>query len=272
MTCPARRRGLWLRLTGFLLVFVTLFSVSTFSGSTPVRADELLRTQIPLVAGSVLWTDSGTFCTVGAVLKRNGWDANVSTYTAAFRYLILAKHCAPEIGAQLGLGRQPVGIVTWVSATDDVELVQVPPEVTRPEGCYGSHGCFVGSRIAPRAVGRVVMAVHGRERAIPMRYMAIPGGDERFCTSGAVSRINCNWVSERERPWTWGDDGGQIARSTNAIGVEAGDSGGPVIGSEGELYGIIQRFGTGAFVNLMQYLPIATFMAQTDHAYDIAPL
>lgn len=266
MTCPALCRSLSLRLAGFLLVLATLISVTT-----PVDADEQLRTQIPLVAGSVLWTVSGTFCTVGAVLKRSGWDANVSTYTAGFRYLALAKHCAPEVGTELGLGRRPVGIVTWVSRTDDVELVQVPPEVTSPEGCFGSHGCIVGSVIAPRAVGRVVMAVHGRERAIPMRYMAIPGGDERFCTSGAISKVNCNWVSERERPWSWGDDGGQMARSTNAVGVEAGDSGGPVIGSEGELYGIIQRFGTGALVNLMQYLPIATLMSQTDYAYDIAP-
>lgn len=165
----------------------------------------------------------------------------------------------------------PIGTVTWMSATDDVELVEVPPEVTRPDNCRGIHGCFQGSIVAPRAVGRVVISTRSGERAVPMRAPAIPGADERFCTSGAMSHMSCNWKLESDRPANWGDSRGVIAHSTNGQSVERGDSGGPVIGEQGQLYGIIQRMGAGPTADLMQYLPIDQLFVQTERAYEIAP-
>ncbi|AZZ56666.1 hypothetical protein [Rathayibacter iranicus] len=248
-----------------------LLLAALFSAATPAIAQDDVRFNSPLAAGAFISTSTGASCTVGAVLKRTGPGAGVSTYVAATRYLVLAKHCAPKIGETIIFNFFPIATVTWMSATDDVELAEVPPEVTRPDNCSGAHGCFQGSIIAPRAVGRVVISTRGGERAVPMRAPAIPGADERFCTSGAVSHMNCNWMVESDRPANWGDSTGVIARSTNGQSVERGDSGGPVIGEQGQLYGIIQRTGTGPSEDLMQYLPIDELFAQTGRAYEIAP-
>ncbi|PPI50385.1 hypothetical protein [Rathayibacter iranicus] len=266
MQSHLRRRHLPLSLMSLLLVLTALSH-----SATPATAEDDERARLPLAAGSTIWTDTGGICTVGAVFKRTGWGANASRYTASFRYLVTAKHCAPEIGRVYSVGNMQVGIVTWVSPTEDVEFVQVPPEVTRTDSCFSSQACFLGSIIAPRAIGRVWMAVHGRLRAIPMRYRAVPGADERFCTSGVISGVNCNWVLEEDRPPDWPSMQGQIARSLNAIGVQWGDSGGPVIGADGELYGIIQKLGLGGYRYLMQYLPIETVMSESDYLYEIAP-
>ncbi|NRD09131.1 hypothetical protein [Rathayibacter agropyri] len=260
-----RRKNFFCRMS-LLFLLAGLFSVAT-----PANAQDDARFTSPLVAGASVSTSTGAFCTVGAVLKRTGPGANIVPYVAATRYLVLAKHCAPRIGATITFNFRPIGTVTWISATDDVELVQVAPEVTKPENCSGAHGCFHGSIIAPRAVGRVVISTRGGERAVPMRAPAVPGADERFCTSGAVSHMNCNWMTDSERPANWGDDTGAIAQSTSGQTVEHGDSGGPVIGEQGQLYGIIQRVGTGPYTDLMQYLPIDQLFAQTGRAYEIAP-
>lgn len=264
-TSSGRRNTLFCRMIPLLLL-AALFSVAT-----PANAQDDVRFDSPLAAGAFISTSAGANCTVGAVLKRTSPGASVSSSAAATRYLVLAKHCAPKMGETITFNFLPVGTVTWVSATDDVELVEVPPEVTRPDNCSGAHGCFQGSIIAPRAVGRVVISTRGGERAVPMRAPAVPGADERFCTSGAISHMNCNWMAQSDRPANWGDSTGVIARSTNGQGLKRGDSGGPVIGEQGQLYGIIQRAGTGTFDNLMQYLPIDELFAQTGRAYEIAP-
>lgn len=262
----ARLPRITLGLTTMLLIVATLFGFAT-----PANALDRVRNSTPVVAGTIVQTPLG-YCTVGAVLKKNTPGANASLVLAGVRYLVLAQHCAPKIGAAVGLNGRQIGVVTWMSSTDDVELVQVPPEVTSPKGCYGQHGCFQGNQVAPLAVGRVVLSTRGGERAVPMRPAAVPGADERFCTSGGFSGVNCNWMLDTDRPGNWGDDRGTIAVTTGGRGAQNGDSGGPVIGEQGQLYGIIQRGGDGAYTSLMQYLPIDEILSQLDHGYDIAPL
>ncbi|SOE05016.1 hypothetical protein SAMN06295924_106167 [Rathayibacter rathayi NCPPB 2980 = VKM Ac-1601] len=83
--------------------------------------------------------------------------------------------------------------------------------------------------------------------------------------------MNCNWVSEPNRPAPWKGNEGVMARSTNAQGLDHGDSGGPVISEDGRLYGIIQQAGLWDYANLMQYLPIEEVFAQLGSNYVIAP-
>lgn len=253
-------------LTTILLVVATLVGFAT-----PAHARDGVRESTPIVAGTLIQTQLGS-CTVGAVLKKNTAGAHASTVTAAVRYLVLAKHCAPRINDPVGLDGHQIGVVSWVSAKDDVELVLVPPEVTSSRGCYGQHGCFQGNMVAPRAVGRVILSTRGGERAVPMKPAAIPGADERFCTSGGKSGVNCNWMLDSDRPGNWGDNSGTMAVTTGGRGVVEGDSGGPVVGEQGQLYGILQRAGNPPYTSLMQYLPIDELFSQLDHDYDIAPL
>ncbi|WP_146076752.1 hypothetical protein [Rathayibacter tritici] len=163
-----------------------------------------------------------------------------------------------------------IGSVTWKSDVDDVELVQVPPDVPS-RGCF-SYGCMVGGATPrPRAVGQVIMGPLEREAPVRMLPPASPAPGERFCSSGGVSSVNCNWVSEPNRPWDWGDERGVIARSTNALAMDDGDSGAPIISQQGNFYGISQRKGNGAHVNLQQYLPAADIFEEIGSEYGIAP-
>ncbi|AZZ54792.1 hypothetical protein [Rathayibacter iranicus] len=263
IACPANRA------VGLISVLLVLGAMVGFA--SPANALNQIRRTTPIVAGTVIASPTKT-CTVGAVLVRNTVGAFASSVTAAVRYLVLAKHCAPAIGTTIRLGTRPIGIVTWISAVDDVELVQVPPEITSTQGCHGAHGCFGGDLIVPLASGRVVLGTPGGERAVPMKPAAIPGADERFCTSGGISGVNCRWMVETDRPGNWGDSAGQIAVTTGDRLPQRGDSGGPVVGQQGQLYGIIQRGGFGSYSNLMQYLPIEELFSQLNHEFDIAPL
>ncbi|AND17928.1 hypothetical protein C5C18_01685 [Rathayibacter tritici] len=251
-----------------------LMMVAALVGSaTPASAEDQVRARFPIVAGTALTLPGGSECTVGAVLSRVGPGSLVSPYVAATRYVLLAKHCSSGIGASIGLNHQNVGSVVWMSATNDVELAVIPPYTSpAPRACFGSiQSCFAGSAVEPRAAGKVIMSTRGGERAVPMRPPGSPAPGERFCTSGVDTGVNCNWVSEANRPVNWGHDEGLMARSTNAQGLEQGDSGGPVISEDGRLYGIIQRAGLGEYVNLMQYMPIEQVLTQIGSQYALAP-
>lgn len=155
-----------------------------------------------------------------------------------------------------------------MSATDDVELVQVAPDITPPQGCFSSiNGCFIGSIARPRAVGQVIMRVGGSERPVPMRPPASPALGERFCTSGSTTGLNCYWLVQEGR----GGDAAAQGFATNPLGLDFGDSGGPVISLQGQLYGIIQRGGMEGPMAFMRYMPIDQLFRQLDHEFDIAP-
>ncbi|MHC2186584.1 hypothetical protein ACVLV4_002247 [Rathayibacter agropyri] len=252
-----------LALAGVLLLVAALVGIAL-----PANAQDSARTRTPIVAGTALVGSGGRVCTVGAVLKRNGPGSALSPFLRAVRYLVLAKHCAPEIGAAYSLNSVQIGTVSWMSATDDVELVQVPPEVTLPQGCFGSiNGCFIGSTARPRAVGQVIMRVQGSERAVPMLPPASPALGERFCTSGSTTGLNCYWLLQEGR----GRDPVAQGFATSALGLDFGDSGGPVISQQGQLYGIIQSGGMYGALTFMWYMPIDQLFRQLDHEFDIAP-
>lgn len=265
---PARTRRIAF---GVMSIFLT---VAALAGSAaPASAEGQPRTRFPLIAGTGLTMPGGRYCTVGAVLKRMGAGSLLSPALSATRYIVLAKHCSSGVGAVIRLNFVNIGEVVWQSSTDDVELAVIPPyRSPTPRACFGSVvSCIAGSAVAPRAVGRVMMSTRSGERSVPMRAPGTPAPGERFCTSGLESGVNCNWVSEAVRPPGWNDQTGTMARSTNAQGLLHGDSGGPVIGQNGELYGIIERRGEHEHGNLMQYLPIATVFDQIGHNYQIAP-
>ncbi|PPG87326.1 hypothetical protein C5C00_11285 [Rathayibacter rathayi] len=247
-----------------------LILASLGASAPPASADPPVRERRPIVAGSFVTEVGGHGCTVGAVLKRYGVGSRVSAVAAATRYLVLTKHCDPHIGARFWLNGEVIGSVTWMSDTDDVELVQVPPD-SLTHGCF-SYGCMVGG-FSPRplAVGKVIMGPLQREAPVRMLPPGSPAPGERFCTSGSVSSVNCNWASEPNRPANWGTNRGLIIRSLNATSTGAGDSGGPVISRQGNFYGIIQRTGNRENINLTQYLPAEQIFEQIGSEYGIAP-
>ncbi|AZZ50183.1 hypothetical protein C5C31_10940 [Rathayibacter rathayi] len=255
------------------LMSILMIVAALVGSATPASAQDQVRARFPIVAGTALTLPGGHECTVGAVLSRVGAGSLVSQYVAATRYIVLAKHCSSGIGSNIGLNHENVGSVVWVSETNDVELAVIPP-YTSParRACFGSiQSCFAGSAVEPRATGKVVMSTRGGERAVPMRPPGTPAPGERFCTSGAETGVNCNWVSEASRPANWGHTEGRMARSTNAQGLDHGDSGGPVISQDGRLYGIIQRAGLMEYLNFMQYIPIEQVLSQIGSQYTLAP-
>lgn len=263
-----RRRRIAFGTMGIFLMAATLVGPTA-----PANAQDQPRTRFPIVAGTALTMPTHSYCTVGAVLKRIGPGSMVSQYVAATRYVVLAKHCAPYIDSGIGLNFERIGTVVWMSSTDDVELAVIPPYTSpTPRACFGSvAACIAGSAVEPRAVGRVMMSTRSGERPVPMNPPGSPAWGERFCTSGQETGVNCNWVLNDGRPPGWEDPTGIMARTTNAQGIDVGDSGGPVISEDARLYGIIERKGEGANVNLMQFLPIEELFDQIGPNYVIAP-
>lgn len=267
MSSHSHRRRSSLGRTTLLLVVAAVVSFAT-----PANADDPLRLRTPIVAGTTLLGPIGNTCTVGAVLKRNGLGSLLSPFVGAVRYLVLAKHCAPELGMKFTLNSVVIGQVSWLSPTDDLELVLVAPEVTPPQGCYSSiNGCYINSLARPRAVGQVILRNLGGERPVPMLPPASPAPHERFCTSGSATGVNCNWVVYRGTTGQWRERGVAQAFATNAQGLDHGDSGGPVVSQQGQFIGIIQKGGGTGQVNIMQYMPVAELVLQLDHEFDIAP-
>lgn len=268
MPSHSHRRRLFFSLTSLLLVIAAVLGVAT-----PANAEDPVRLRMPIVAGTRLIGPLGNACTVGAVLKRNGPGALLSPFMGAVRYLVLAKHCAPELNMEFAVNSVVVGRVSWISATDDVELVQVAPEVTPPQGCHSSiNGCFLNSLARPRAVGQVILRTLGGERPVRMLPPVSPARGERFCTSGSTTGVNCNWGVYEGGTRCWRMEGTAQAFAFNAQGIDVGDSGGPVVSEEGHFIGVIQRGGGRGQENVMQYMPAADLLLQLDHEFDIAPL
>nr|WQM79103.1 hypothetical protein PCFP21_255 [Curtobacterium flaccumfaciens pv. poinsettiae]WQM79199.1 hypothetical protein PCFP23_250 [Curtobacterium flaccumfaciens pv. poinsettiae]WQM79337.1 hypothetical protein PCFP24_435 [Curtobacterium flaccumfaciens pv. poinsettiae]WQM79412.1 hypothetical protein PCFP11_325 [Curtobacterium flaccumfaciens pv. poinsettiae]WQM79447.1 hypothetical protein PCFP31_065 [Curtobacterium flaccumfaciens pv. poinsettiae] len=266
MPKESRRRRQLFSAIGTLLLVGTVVSLT---GASPASAQDL-RSELPIVAGTRLEVPGMRQCTVGAVLRSTSIFSRLTAFSRGKRYLLIAKHCAPD-GADIKVGGQSVGKVIWTAPSDDLELVQVDPNFNRQVVCQpGSvHRCTIVEHVYPRAFGRVFLAPNGRPRTIPMTASSVPGGDERFCTSGSSTGVNCSW-STAPTPRTGFAPGEAAASHTQGIGVIAGDSGGPVVGANGQFYGIIVTRGIGPLLGLMGYIPSSRALSAVG-SYEIAP-
>lgn len=224
-----------------LLIFPLFFlSKSALS----IDAD---REQIPVIAGSRIQFPRDSDCTVGLVLKKNGYWENVTAYKRAVRYILTADHCG-RTGEDVRVGNSIIGTVVWRSGVSDLQLVQVPPFTRRYQHCFATSTgpyCSIGFTYEPRAVGKI-MTTSRRVRgdvAIPITGTGHPSTNEVFCTSGAVTAWNCSWgLVDTPPAWLQPRILERTAESF-AANVAYGDSGGPVASSSGVIYGIISAQG-----------------------------
>lgn len=255
-----------LALTGLC---VTIGSLGV--GASPANAVSEFRQQLPIQAGTQLNVPGGS-CTAGAVLASTSLLSGLTTYLRSVRYVVTARHCASD-GARVSVGTQGVvGSVIWHSNSADIEIVKIEPLARRGWQCDPSsviHRCAVSVYYTPRAIGNIFLRDQaGRYRSIPVRGTAIPGAEENFCTSGAVTGVNCTWTAA-ELPV--GHNSFQAGARTWADNVSRGDSGGPVAGRDGQLYGIINQFGLpdSPVPDLMTYAPIAQIFSEQP-GYELA--
>ncbi|MBF4461144.1 hypothetical protein [Rathayibacter sp. VKM Ac-2878] len=186
--------------------------------------------------------------------------------------MLIAKHCADFPNAQVKVAGQLIGEVAWRAPDDDLALVRVEPTVRRHLDCNpGSDGgqCHIQEQVFPRALGRVFLNERFGEQAVPMRAAALPGGNETFCTSGSSTGVNCSWTPVRT-PSDGFSPGEAAAAFGTGIGVIVGDSGGPVIGTQGQFYGIIVKRGINRLQGLMAYIPSDRVFRALPYYYTIA--
>lgn len=259
------------RAVALLAVIGSCATLAALSPSAPAAADESLRDQIPIVAGTALELPGAGQCTAGAVLRSRTWMSLATPFRQATRYVVLAKHCA-YVDDEIEVDGQVVGTVTWVSATYDAALATIPPSTVQRPICSGAsqlHHCTIPPA-TPRAVGRIIVTNFSQPQAVPISGTGSPSPEQRFCTSGSVSFVNCGFRPAGVPPVGWGP--GQLAgRTHNGRNVMIGDSGGPVMSVGGTLYGIITRGGYPRYPDMIAYLPIETILQDLGYSYDIAP-
>jgi hypothetical protein len=264
--------GRWARCLSCLALVAALLVGATAFDAIPASA-QTSRSDLPIVAGTRVGVPGMRQCTVGAVLRATGLLANFTEYSRGIRYLLIAEHCAQD-RAEVKVGGSVVGNVVWTAPQDDLELVRVAPSTRRQVVCSGAsqlHRCSIVETVTPLAVGKVILSTPFGERPIPMRPPAVPGTDESFCTSGSSTGVNCSWITtptprEGFRP-------GQVAAGhTEGIGVIVGDSGGPVVGRQGQFYGIIVSRGLDQNAGLMAYIPAERALHAVGSGYELAGL
>ncbi|AZZ56925.1 hypothetical protein [Rathayibacter iranicus] len=240
--------------------------------AAPAAQAQSLREQIPIVGGTVLEVPEDRWCTAGVVLKSRSWLSLASPVGQATRYIALAKHCA-RLGSDISVRGTVVGTVTWVSSRYDLEIVKIPPSTVQRPVCTGAsqlHHCTIPPAI-PKAVGRIILLDSaGREQVVPVRGKGLPANGERFCTSGAISFVNCSFETVYVPP-SARDMLPACARSRTTRSIVGGDSGGPVASTDGKIYGIILLEGYGPKAGLMGYLPIDLIFQDLGYTYDLAP-
>lgn len=239
-------------------------------GAGPAVAQEV-RTQLPIVAGTRVDVPGSRQCTVGAVLQATGLFSRISAFQRGIRYLVIAKHCAQN-GAEIKVAGQDVGSVIWTAPDDDLEIVRVDPNVRRQPVCSGAsqlHRCTIIEDVFPRARGRVFLNTPFGERPIPLSRSDAPGANETFCTSGSSTGVNCSWTTV-PTPARGYSPGEVAAAHATGIGVIAGDSGGPVVGVNGQFYGIIVTRGLRENYGLMGYIPAGRVFQKLGSGYELA--
>lgn len=242
------------------------------TGAVPAHAVSEFRQQTPLQAGTRVELPHG-YCTVGAVLSVTSWYARLAPQIRTIRYVVLAAHCADE-GESVSVGNQGVvGRVIWKSGLSDLEIAKIDPLPRVNWNCgTGSmiRHCAPFTSYTPRASGTIFLRNHAhRIVSMPFDGTGVPGENEVFCTSGAVSGVNCAWGIAVLPP---GAPPYLLGATTWLASVTQGDSGGPVASQGGRLYGIIADGArtTSERPDLMAYVPIARLFEEQP-GYVLAP-
>ncbi|PPF30981.1 serine protease [Rathayibacter tritici] len=242
------------------------------AGTAPANAVSEFREKTPLQAGSRVELPRA-YCTVGAVLSSTSWYSPMSPGIRKTRYVVLAGHCGNE-GDSVSVADQGViGRVIWESGTSDLEIARIDPIPRTNWNCASGsmiRHCDPYTTYSPRAIGNIFLRDHtGRYVSMPFDGMGVPGENEVFCTSGAVSGVNCTWgiapLPPRSPPFL-------LAATTWTASTVSGDSGGPVASRGGRLYGIITdgALPASSRPDLMAYVPISRLFEE-QRGYVLAP-
>ncbi|WP_157726214.1 trypsin-like peptidase domain-containing protein [Xanthomonas citri] len=265
------------------LLKVAPLSVAIFAAGQ-VGAVELMRKELPVVAGTEIYFSGGQGCTAGLIVKKTGAFNNLTEYQRAVRYIVTAEHCVSPnqevtVGGVAGVGGQTIGKVAWKSSVSDLALIRVEPSATRYQSCFstsaGPH-CVINVRYSPRAVGKVFLtSLRTRSvTAIAVAATGVAAQNRTFCTSGAITGVNCEWTREPP-PQGWQHTAGLTVGATNPhLGLQHGDSGGPVVEyPSGNIYGIVSYRQVPLESHLpffMGYTPISQFFSEQP-GYALAP-
>ncbi|PPF69995.1 hypothetical protein C5E16_03525 [Clavibacter michiganensis] len=234
------------------------------------------------MAGTKLVSASGSACTAGAVLQYTSLYTRISQAAAATRYVLTAKHCA-SMRESVRLGSGVDGYVSWQSPDTDLELITVPPGSSRSESCgptgSGPIRCSIVVQYYPRATGRVVLpsSTNGRDITPAVtRYAEPPGGEIRFCRSGAASGADCTLVTTTTpSPVSFRIPGAASATPRSGLISVGGDSGAPITSaSDGftdvTIYGILHGGGRYSEGYKDTFVRMSRFFEETS-GYSLAP-
>lgn len=265
------RRGRFRRL------FLALAAVSVAggvisSGAVPANAVSEFRMEVPINAGTRIETPRGN-CTVGAVLSSKSWYMRISARLKATRYVATAGHCG-NVGDDISVRQVgTVGKVIWKARVADLSIARIDPHPRTTYHCTGDsrlHNCSPITTFTPRAIGNVFLYDHtGEYASVPVAGSGAPEPNEKFCTSGAVSGVNCTWFLDPNEPLY---EPLVVGASTKRKGILDGDSGGPVLSQGGQLYGFISRSGQSGtrLVGFMTFVPISRLFEE-QRGYELAP-
>lgn len=185
----------------------------------------------------------------------------------------MAGHCG-NVGDTISVGSQAnIGKVIWEAVAADIMIAKIDPLGRNTWNCDGSstlHRCSPVMTYTPRAVGNVFLFNQaGRYASVPVTGSGTPGVNEMFCTSGAISGVNCTWglhpLPPAAPPFVLG-------ATTWRNATLDGDSGGPVVSRSGQLYGIISEGGEvwGRIPDFMSFVPISRVFEEQP-GYQLAP-
>ncbi|MDO4036470.1 trypsin-like serine protease [Clavibacter michiganensis] len=267
-------RGVLRRQAAILLTVVAVLT-GTLNYATPAQAVTIPsnpdRIREPVVAGSKVNTPTGS-CTVGAVLIPRSIYSRITPYQRATRWFVIAKHCA-RMYAPIHVGTSILGDVVWQSATSDIELVRVSPRPDpSPLICVAHHPknpavCSPFQTFTARAAGQVFMTARGHVARLPVTGSGA-ADDDRFCTSGWSTGVQCIWHGVSIPPRTPLSYEHLVAgESGQLLNLDPGDSGGPVVNYSAELLGIISSILPRT--TLMLYTPMSQVLSEL-HDYQLA--
>lgn len=254
-----------------------VLSAAAIASSTSANAVMLSRTNHVLIGGSYIEGSRG--CTLGVVLKKDGWWRHLLRYQLTTRYGITAGSCTQTGQVIKGENHLPIGRTIAVDRDHDTALIEIYP-LSSPDcrwvyhhGSGAGRHCVPTSTWRPRALGRVFMMRSGTEAQIPVSGSGSPADGAEICTSGMGTGVNCYFSSmPASNVWPLGP-GRRLARTNGSYSVhlDPGDLGGPITNSEGTFFGIHNTIrGRGTATTLIGWIPAHTLFERY-HGYSLAP-